>query len=83
MSFWIILEHLTLYIALLFFPLFAAGKLWEKKKRQDWVLRFTQFRLQFIITVLYFFFLYFGCPVIAVVLVIVGRDMGRGAVEDA
>jgi hypothetical protein len=36
-----------------------------------------------ILTVLYFFPLCFGCPAIAVVLVIVGRDMGRGAVEVA
>ena len=46
--------------------------------------RFTQFRLQCIITLLYFFFfLYFGCLAIVAVLVIVGRDMGRGAGEDA
>jgi hypothetical protein len=45
--------------------------------------RFTQFRLQCIITLLYFFFLCFGCPAIVAMLVIVGRDMGRGAGEDA
>jgi hypothetical protein len=36
-----------------------------------------------ILTVLYFFSLCFWCPAIAVVLVIVRRDMGRGAVEVA
>jgi hypothetical protein len=30
-----------------------------------------------------FFFLCLGCPAIVAVLVIVGRDMGRGAGEDA
>jgi hypothetical protein len=47
--------------------------------------RFTQFRLQCItlLCFFFFFFLCFGCPTIVAVLVIVGRDMGRGAGEDA
>ena len=45
--------------------------------------RFTQFRLQCIITLLFFFSLCFGFPAIVAVLVIVGRDMDRGVGEDA
>ena len=49
--------------------------------------RFTQFRLQCIITLLFSFFLFFslcfGFPAIVAVLVIVGRDMDRGVGEDA
>jgi hypothetical protein len=61
--------------------------LWEKKRNQDWVLGFTQFRLQCIITLLCFFFFFFllcfECPAIVAVLVIVGRDMDRGAGEES
>jgi hypothetical protein len=79
-----------------FYPLFGCWKLWEKKRKQvgSWdlsnldknvLLLFSnfffsviQFRLQCIITLLCF-----GCPEIVAMLVIVVRDMGRGAGEDA
>jgi hypothetical protein len=62
--------------------------LWEKIRKQDWVLGFTQDLPNFdynvlLLSFVIFFFLYFGCPSIVAVLVIVGRDMGRGASEDA
>jgi hypothetical protein len=60
--------------------------LWEKKRKQDWVLAFTQDLLNLDYNVLLlssiFIFLCFGCLAIVVMLVIVGRDMGRGAGED-
>jgi hypothetical protein len=57
--------------------------LWEKKRKQDWVLGFTQDLPNLDYNVLLLSFALFGCPAIVAVLVIVGRDMGRGAGEDA
>jgi hypothetical protein len=64
--------------------------LWEKKRNQDWVLGFTQFRYNVLLlcSVFFFFFFFFsllcfGCPAIVAVLVIVGRDTGRGAGEES
>jgi hypothetical protein len=61
--------------------------LWEKKRNQDWVLGFTQFRYNVLLlcSVFFFFFslLCFGCPAIVAVLVIVGRDTGRDAGEES
>jgi hypothetical protein len=58
-----------------------------KEKESGLGLGITQFRLQCIITLLCFFFFFFllcfGCPAIVAVLVIVGRDMGKGVGEES
>ena len=80
-------DNYILLCLFFFFPLFACWKLWEKKRKQDWVLGFIQDLPNFDYNVLLlssiFFFLCFECPAIVALLMIVGRDMGRGAGEDA
>jgi hypothetical protein len=50
-----------LFVCFLFLNFLSLSfSLWEKKRNQDWVLGFTQFRLQCIITLLCFFFFFFS-----------------------
>ena len=81
------------YILLFFFLFFfflLVGNCGKRKENKiafwHWVLGFTQDLLNLDYNVLLLssiFFSLFGCPTIVAVLMIVGRDMGRGAGEDA
>ena len=49
----------------------------------SWDLPNLDYNLLLLCSVFFFFFLCFGCPAIVGVLVIVGRDMDRGAGEES